>query len=287
MSRPVTFASLQLRPIPFDVEATVDKLEREARRLVASFPQIDLLLFPELYPTGEDPFGPGEPPGFTERVAEPVPGPLSERLGRLAAGIGRYLVPGSVLERGTSGAIHNTAIVLGPDGRLLTSYRKLFPWRPHERTVPGDGTGRVIDLPGLGRVGLLICYDGWFPEVARGLALDGAEVLLQPTLTTTADREEEIVLARANAIVNQCYVVNVNALGSRGGGRSVTVDPDGHVLTELGTQETFSIDVVDLDRVAQVRERGLRGVSRPWRQLLDEAPAAAFEPYRRFLSSAP
>ena len=287
MSRPVTVCSLQLAPVPFDPAATLDRAEGELHRLATSFPEIDLFVLPELYPTGEDPFGPDEPAGFMDDAAEPIPGPATERLAGIAARIGRWVIPGSLLERAGDGRIHNTTIVLSPDGELVTSYRKLFPWRPYERTAPGDGRGRVVDLPGLGRIGLLICYDGWFPEVARGLALDGAEVLLHPTLTTTADREEEIVLARANAIVNQCYVVNVNAVGSRGGGRSVTVDPDGHVLTELGTQETFSIDVVDLDRVAQVRERGLRGVSRPWRQLLDEAPAAAFEPYRRFLSSAP
>ncbi len=174
--------------------------------------------------------------------------------------------------------------MFSPRGELVTRYRKLFPWRPYERTAAGDGSGRVVDLAGLGRIGLMICYDGWFPEVARGLALGGAELLVQPTLTATSDRVEEIVLARANAIANQCFVVNPNAVTSRGGGRSVTVDPDGALMTQLGDREAFAIDVCDLDRVGLARERGLRGVSRPWRMLLDEAPAAAFEPYRRFLA---
>jgi len=84
----------------------------------------------------------------------------------------------------------------------------------------------VFDIPGVGRLGLMICYDGWFPEVARGLALQGAEIIFQPTLTTTPDCEEEFVLARANAIANQCFVVNVNAATTIGGGRSIGVDPE-------------------------------------------------------------
>jgi formamidase len=126
----------------------------------------------------------------------------------------------------------------------------------------------------------MICYDGWFPEVARGLALQGAEVILHPTLTSTPDREEELVLARANAIVNQCYVLNVNGSLQVGGGRSIGVDPEGHVLFEGGTGEEYFTEVLDLDRVSTVRERGTRGLNRLLRHFVEDSPRAVFEHYR-------
>jgi predicted amidohydrolase len=173
-----------------------------------------------------------------ERVAEPVPGPLTERIGKVAARARRWICSGSIFERGRGGRIYNTALVFDPKGALVNSYRKLFPWQPHETATPGDRPAPVFDIPRVGRLGVMICYDGWFPEVARGLALQGAELILHPTLTTTPDREQELVMARANAITNQCYVLNVNAVPSFGGGRSIGVDPRVAVLFELGQAES-------------------------------------------------
>jgi formamidase len=128
----------------------------------------------------------------------------------------------------------------------------------------------------------MICYDGWFPEVARSLALRGAEMLLHPTLTSTPDREEELVLARANAIANQCYVLNVNASLDVGGGRSVAVDPEGRVLFEGGAGEEYLTEVLDLDRVRTVRARGTRGLNRLLWQLGEHGSPAADPPYRAY-----
>ena len=80
--------------------------------------------------------------------------------------------------------VHNTALAISPEGEIVATYRKLFPWLPLETSVPGD-TFTVFDIPGAGRFGLMICYDGWYPEVSRTLAWMGAEVILQPTLTKT------------------------------------------------------------------------------------------------------
>jgi formamidase len=286
MSRLLTVLGAQVRPVPFDPEATFAKFEREVRMARVAFSDASLLLFPELYLTGDDPFSAGEHTGFMERVAEPVPGPLTERIGKVAARARRWICAGSIFERGRAGAIYNTALVFDPKGRLVTSYRKLFPWQPFETTTPGDKPAPVFEIPRGGRLGVMICYDGWFPEVARGLALQGAELILHPTLTTTPDRDQELVMARANAIANQCYVVNVNAVPSVGGGRSIGVDPEGRVLFELGQTEEFVLETVDLDRVAHVREHGTRGVSRAL-QHIERAPKAAFEPYRRLLGRRP
>jgi predicted amidohydrolase len=155
-----------------------------------------------------------------------VPGPLTERLGEIARDNGVWLVPGSVYERGEGDGIHNTCLVLSPEGELAASYRKVFPWQPHESSAPGDRF-TTFDVPDVGRIGLSICYDGSFPETCRQLAWMGAEVVLQPTLTTTSDRNQELVMARANAIFNQLYVVSLNAGSPAALGRSLIVDPEG------------------------------------------------------------
>ena len=79
----------------------------------------------------------------------------------------------------------------------------------------------------------------WFPEVSRSLAWLGAELILHPTMTSTSDREVETAVARANAIFNQCYFVDVNIVGQYGGGRSQIIDPDGTVLQFAGITRQF------------------------------------------------
>ena len=191
------------------------------RRVV---PHAQLLVAPELHLSAVGELL-DEDDGYGSRVAVEIPGPLTERLGEIAAETGLWLVPGSIYERGEAG-VHNTALAISPEGELVAAYRKAFPWQPHERTEPGDRFV-VFEIPDVARVGLAICYDGFFPEVFRQLAWLGAEVVIQPTLTTTSDRAAELVTARANAIVNQLYLVNVNAAAPAALGRSIVVDPEG------------------------------------------------------------
>ena len=280
MGRILTLLAAQVAPVPFDPAATLSKFEDEVATAVREFPGVEVLVFPELYLTGEDPFAPGAPEGYAERVAESVPGPTSDRVGKVAARVGRWIVAGSILERAGE-AVHNTALVFSPDGSLTARHRKLFPWRPWERVAPGNGA-TVFDVPAAGRLGLMTCYEGWFPEAARGLALAGVELILQPSMTATSDRGQEIVMARAAAIANQCHVVSVNAVTTIGGGRSVGVDPEGRVLFEGGPGEEFHIEVLDMARPDVVREHGTLGLNRVLRHL-HEAPRSVFEPYRRFL----
>lgn len=119
----------------------------------------------------------------------------------------------------------------------------------------------------------MICYDGWFPEVARSLAMQGAELLIQPSLTSTSDREQELLLARAHAIFNQCFVISVNSALAIGGGHSIAADPEGRVLFQGSSGEELILEVLDLGRVSTVRERGTRGLNRLHADLL-EARAA-------------
>src|SRR4051812_76918 len=199
--RELTLLVVQARPVPNDPVATQEAFFEEAPRLNRAFPAADVLLYPELHLTGLAPFG-SAPAAAPVAADEPIPGPLTDRLCELARELQTWLVPGSLYERGDDGKVYNTAIAISPEGEIVAKYRKIFPWRPWERLAIGNELV-TFDIPGVCRVGLMICYDGWFPEVPRNLAWMGADVILHPSATTTVDRPQEIVLARANAIVNQ------------------------------------------------------------------------------------
>jgi formamidase len=220
---------------------------------------VQLVVAPELHLMALPPMLDAMDGTAADRAVE-IPGQLTERLGALARDTGLWLVPGSVYERANEG-VYNTAVVLSPDGELVATYRKCFPWQPYETSLPGH---EVVgfEIEGAGRLGLAICHDGVFPEVFRQLTWDGAEAILQVSLTSTSDRDAEIVVARANAIVNQVYLVNVNAAAPVGNGRSVIVNPEGIVSYEAGAAEEVVTAVIDFDAVALVRERGSFGLNR-------------------------
>ncbi len=275
--RPLSIAALQTAPVPRDPEATLAALAGRVRALRATVPHAQLALLPELHLSAPPPLL-EEHAGYAREVAVEVPGPLTEAIGRIAAESEIWLVPGSVYELAPDGRVHNTALVLAPDGGLVASYRKVFPWQPHEACAPGEEFV-TFDIPEVGRVGLAICYDGSFPETFRQLAWMGAELVLQVNLTTTSDREQELVMARANAIFNQLYVVSLNAASPAGVGRSLIADPEGLVRVAGGAGEEILTDVLDLDAVERVRRFGTAGVSRMWEQLLREGPGIELPMY--------
>jgi formamidase len=258
--RLLNIAALQISPVKGDPEGTLTDFERRVWTLRESLNELQLVIAPELHLAAVGGFFDDEA-GDAERLAVDIPGPLTDRVCALARANELWLVPGSVYERAADGGVHNTAVAISPDGEIVISYRKCFPWQPYEDSVPGT---RLVtfEIPGVGTIGLAICHDGAFPEVFRALAWMGAEVVLQPTLTTTIDRDAELVLARANAIANQLYVVNVNASGPTALGRSVIVDPEGLVRVQAGAGEELITDVLDLDAVTRVREHGSFGINR-------------------------
>jgi formamidase len=268
--RTLSIAALQCAPVARDPAATMELLAKRARAVCDAVPHVQLLLVPELHIPAPPPLL-DEHDGYPDEVATEIPGPVTERLGEIARESGLWLVPGSVYERAGEGRVHNTALVFSPEGELVARYRKVFPWQPHESCAPGKDFV-TFDIPEIGRIGLAICYDGNFPETFRQLAWMGAEVVLQPTLTTTSDRDAELVMARANAIFNQLYVVSLNAAAPAALGRSLIVDPEGIVRLQAGETEELLTDVLDLDAVTRVREFGTAGVSRMWEQILREGP---------------
>jgi predicted amidohydrolase len=241
----------------------------------------DLVAFPEMHLFGTADLDDIQARQAQENAALDIPGQDVEEMGsplkqllsncsNLAKEHGIWLIPGTFCERNPQGGIYNTAVVFSPTGELSGSYRKICPWRPYEQYTPGDSF-TVIDIPGIGRLGLTICYDAWFPEIARQVAWLGADIILNLVRTTTPDRRQELVLARATAITNQVFVASVNAAAPEGVGQSLLVDPEGEILHDSdSSKEELLIDTIDLATVSRVRRVGTAGSNRLWEQFRPE-----------------
>ncbi len=251
MSRLLGIGACQMESNTGDVQTNLDTLAKRVRTIKFYSPWVQLICAPELIIPGLSPM---------KDTAQTIPGPITAFCADLAREHGVYLVPGSMYEK-ADGKIFNTAPVFDPQGELITTYRKMYPWRPHEKTDSGNQTV-TFEIQGMGIVGLCICYDLWFPEVIRDLVWKGAEIILIPTLTGTQDRHQEIILSQAAAAVNQCYIVSVNGLKPGGKGQSIIVDPEGRIMQRADQLPENMIAMLDLERVTQVRKYGTCGVSR-------------------------
>lgn len=225
--------------------------------LLLRFPWVEMVLFSELCA-----FGP------SLAHAQELPGPAEAAFCEMARAHGVWLLPGTLFER-AGGRVYNTASVIAPDGAVVGRYRKLFPFRPYETQVDAGEDFLVFDVPEVGRFGVSICYDMWFPETTRTLAALGAEVILHPSLTNTIDRDVELSIARTSAAVNQCYVLDVNGVGHGGYGRSILVRPSGNVIYEAGAGEELMPVTLDLEAVDHNRRNGLFGLGQPLKSFRD------------------
>jgi len=225
---------------------------------VQRFPWVQMVMLSELASCGP----------LTE-FAQPPHGAAESAYCELAAKYGVWLLPGSIYEIGPEGTIHNMAPVINPSGEVVARCRKLFPFLPYEVNVEPGSEFCVFDVPAIGRFGVSICYDIWFPETTRSLTAMGAEVLLHPVLTGTVDRDIELAIARATAAQFQCYVFDINGLGAGGVGRSAVVDPTGVVLYQAGGSEEIIPVEIDLEQVRRQRECGLRGLGQPLKSFRD------------------
>lgn len=248
-----SIAALQLDgPDRDNVEHMIAEIDDVVRR----FPWLDMLICPELACAS----------GLES--AEPMPGPREQRFQEQARRHGIWLIPGSMYES-DGGLVFNTAPVIAPDGDVIARYRKQFPWLPYEKGVtPGD-RNTVFEVPGVGRFGMNICYDIWFPETVRALVWQGADVILHPSLTSTIDRSAEIAMVSAHAAMNQCYVVDVNLAGPVGVGQSCIAGPGGEVLHQAGKGKEIIPIRIDLNYLHEVRERGWHGLGQPLKSFRD------------------
>lgn len=245
-----------------------DNLGAMARQIAVvakRFPWVDMILFGELCAHG---------PGLG--AAEPMPGATEAHFCALARKHDVWLVPGSMYEL-DNGSIYNTVPVIDRQGRVVTRYRKIYPFEPYETGVTPGTECVTFKVPGVGTFGLSICYDFWFPETIRTLVWKGAEVILHPTLTSTIDRDAELAIARASAVTNQCYVLDVNSAGELAVGRSIVVGPEGDVLHVAGTGQEIIPLRIDLERVRRSRSDGVHGLGQPLKSFRDGP--ATFPPY--------
>ncbi len=243
--RAFTAAAVQIAPAPgpltaASVAANLATCVDFTRRCVQST-GADLVVLPESATTG---FTPGVPKEALWELVSTLPGAMTEPLQDLARELGVHLCLGTY-ERGPSPAVvYNSAALIGPTGEVLGVYRKTHPFCSEIVTgggwvTPGD-TVTVVDTD-LGRIGMIICFDGDYPELTRIQAVQGAEVILRPSaLLRSADIWE--LTSRARAYDNHVYVVGANAVGVDPAGvlyfgNSHIVTPIAEIVARAATQE--------------------------------------------------
>ena len=224
--------------------SNIPAMEYRLGTLLAVYPWVQMVIFSELAAHGP-----------LLRNAEEVGGNSEKAFQEMARKHKVWLIPGSIYQKRDE-KIYNTAFVIDPEGHIVCTYDKMFPFLPYEVGVASGTRFCVFDVPQVGRFGLSICYDMWFPETTRTMALMGAEVMLHPSLTPTIDRDVELSIARASAVQNQCYIFDINGLGAGGVGRSIICGPEGLVLHQAGGGDEMMPMEIDLYRVRQSRERG-------------------------------
>ena len=204
-------------------------------------------------------------------LTEPIPGPTTTALSALAKRRAVVLVV-PIFERRSAGVYHNSAAVLDADGAYLGKYRKMhIPEDPSFEEkfyfTPGDLGFKCFDTR-YGRIGVLICWDQWFPEAARLTAMMGADILFYPTAIGWLDGERETegplqlgawqTVQRGHAVANGVHVAAVNRVGREGvldfWGHSFLAGPLGQTIVEAGVDETVLVADVDLRQTEAVRQ---------------------------------
>jgi N-carbamoylputrescine amidase len=256
-----------------DTENNVKKLEERIRKCAADGAELVVLqeLHNSLY------FCQTEEVGLFD-LAETIPGPSTERFGRLAEEL-RLVIVTSLFEQRAPGLYHNTAVVLEKDGSVAGRYRKMhIPDDPayYEKFyfTPGD-TGFEPVKTSVGTLGVLVCWDQWFPEAARLMTLRGADLLVYPTAIGWDSRDScneklrqqdaWLTVQRGHAVANGLHVIAVNRVGHepdpagqtdgiRFWGHSFACGPQGEIIAQLpDDREAATVVEIDLKRSEQVR----------------------------------
>jgi predicted amidohydrolase len=223
-------------------------LDRFAELVLAHAGGADLVVAPELVTSGYD----LEVLARRGReLAEPLDGPIAARVSELAKRVDATLVLGMLERHGD--VLYDTAVAVAPDGRVLP-YRKSHLY-PTEQELFAAGTELVVAPTPAGRLGMMICFEHAFPELATMLALRGAEILVIPSAVPVGYEHLLTLRTRARAQDNQVYAVGCNLAGEGFCGRSLVADPRGDVLAEAGAEETVLRAELDLAAIERERER--------------------------------
>lgn len=257
--REITIATVQMSPRLGEAEENLIKMSEMIAK-IASQQKIDLIVFPELITSGNE-LG----LRFTE-LAQRVPGPTINLIAQRANEYGIYVAFGMVTKERVESVLYNSAILVGPDGDLIDVYNKIH-LRGEERMAFREGFKLPVAETEVGNIGMMIGYDLAFPEVARSLALDGAEILVVLANWEAGQIDEWKTYVRSRAYENAVYVAAANRVGEdvtlSFGGESMVVGPRGQIYASLADEtdpdtgaplEGFTVARIDLDDVRKYRE---------------------------------
>ena len=254
MSKKVTLGLVQMDCVLGNVSANLERAERYVRQVAAKGAQI--ICLPELCTTGY------RPDLLREKLwelSEPVPGPATDKFARLAKELGVYIIL-PMNERGQmTGIMHNAAVFIDKMGEVQGVFRKVHAYAT-ERYYFTDGNAYPVFETEFGKVGILICYDMGFPEVARILTLKGAEILFVPSAWCQEDEDIWDINIPARALENQVFLAAVNRVGQEENlvmhGKSKIVDTRGKILIEAARfQEDIIVATVDLEEIIVGRQQ--------------------------------
>lgn len=251
---------------------TTDENLREMSRLVEeavkSFPHLDVIVFPEycyFAPTTME---------ESKKVAEEIPGFFTDAMASLAKKHNVNIIPGTFIENAPSGKVHNATVFIDRKGKILATYRKIHLMDAigyKESEYVEAGTEMCVFDSDIGRIGMMVCYDLRFPELARSMVLKGADILFVPSefpsgnpLPPRTDHWD--LLVRSTALFNLTYVVASNQYGplhkDNPFGRSSIVDPWGTIIAAASGREDIVYAALDMDYQQQVRDRVATWVNR-------------------------
>lgn len=254
--RDVFVAIAQFHPRLAEAEANLTRIG-EIIDHICGAQRVNIIVFPELTTTGYE-CG----VKFTE-LAEPVPGHTIETLAERAQRYQTYIALGMVIKHKVESVVYDGAILIAPDGEVAGQYHKVH-LKPEERPIFRGGYKFPVFETTFGVIGMLIGWDLAFPEAARSLALDGAELIVVPANWENQSIEEWKTYLRARAFENSLFIAGANRIGDEYtysfGGESAVMAPRGETLAYVGRdendrpKEAYSIAKIDLDLVKKYRE---------------------------------
>ncbi len=257
--REITIATVQMKPAVGESEDNLVKMSDFVSK-IASQQKVDLIVFPELVTSGYE-LG----VRFTE-LAQRIPGPTVNLMAQRAAEFGVYIAFGLVTKEKVESVLYNSAVMVGPDGELVGSYNKVH-LRGEERMAFREGFRMPVFETEIGNIGLMLGWDLAFPEVARSLTLEGAEIIAVLANWEDGQMDEWRTYLQSRALENAVYVAGSNRVGEdvtlKFGGSSMIVGPRGKVFASLADEkdpesseprEGYCVARVDLDEVRKCRE---------------------------------
>ncbi|HUT33051.1 MAG TPA: carbon-nitrogen hydrolase family protein [Planctomycetota bacterium] len=248
--------------VPANLETAASLLAQAGRE------RADLVCFPELFTTGLV-------PERTAELAETIPGPSTDTLGRLARACGAFVVAGLLEKDPDGGRFYNSSVLLSPDATLLARYRKVYLYLG-ERDILTPGREPCVCDVGFGRLALTICYDYVFPQYIQHLVDQGAELLVHSTAWLTTDACEQWryhplsyrAMGMTRALENTVFFMSANHAGAfdadgalRAIGQSAIIAPWGEVLAEVGEGQGLAVAHADFSKAPQWRSAAAPYVS--------------------------